>query len=1635
MKLRLLLALLTVFLSTSSWAAKSRPNLRVLDKSDHALTLELTFSRPQIISTKLEDQFFQKVIIDGLATFGEPGQAELPVDHVVLPTLNESVSVDLVEAVAEEIEVGRVVPFQAAEPRAEGEPPLEIDRGFYGTNAFTPGRAYDLRHQGKFRYHELYSLVVYPCQYNPATAKLKFYKKLIFSINYHPGTQAVSIGNIPLKERHLLEALTHPDLIRTAPGGSRRQMESTWPDLQSIQAAGRQVKMFVEEDGFYSVSYEDLDTLEIDLRSVVPQNIKVHNKGREIPIRIVGGEDGRFDPGDAIEFWGEFNKKTFIDVADDLYRDPYQDANVYWLSWGEGAGRRMAEEDGSIVETDPNRFIRPFFYEFTVHQELDRHFDRLSEVSPEQVRDHWFYDNGVSAGEKREYEVFLPHPDKQALRPTSVKVMLHGLTFLERDHEVSVFLNSRKLFEGRWRGQEKFSLQTVPGQGIPQSALNHGTNTLTIINEVPSAELDNILLNWFEVSYQRLYRAHEDEILFGIPRDGALGLYDFRISGFSSPNMEIFKLGASQIIGAEVTRVRDATGEESYQAHFQDEVFSEDIKYVAVTPGAKRKPAGFLKDEPSTLRAPSNGADYIIIAPEVFRDHPALLELRDLRASQGLRSMLVWDQDVYDEFNHGLRSPHAIRKFLRYAFENWQPPAPLFVLLAGDGSVDNKDIMGHGGNLLPVYLFQASQWGATASDHWYSRISGEDQISDIIVGRFPVRSEEALEAVVRKTIEYEQSAGLGSWRNSLLFIGGNRDDFRTQSESLIRGAVPERFDPRRLYTLRNRNADFDPYFGGTSTLINLFDSGLGFINFMGHGGGAIWSDNSLFRLEDVNRLSNQGLYPIITSMTCFAGAFDEPARSSISEVLLGTPDRGAVALWASSGLGWSQNDFLIVREFFDTFLSSETRRPTLGENIIKAKLDYFTKFGSLGIFRPISLSMINQYNILGDPALRPILPQEEVELEVETSVPEPGSSVRVVGSSPISTGTAEVALLNRSRDIVSTTTVPVSSGSFELEVPIPTNIGGEAYIRAYVFNEAERVDANGAVSLSLSAPVFRDLKTLPEAPGPEDSVRFSVEIAHRTPITEAHVFFLKPADQDSLPLAHGSGTLWQTEQAIPVTIPAGEALVFRVHVVAQDGAAFISTVKVTRVVRGVDLRVAPRNIRLTGTGVVILQSQVENTGDAAAEDVEVVFYRRKDATEAWQLVGRDSVTVPPGDTTTAAVPVYPGAGAMAFQVRVDPENRLGDADVTNNTAATTLEVTRFNLDPNLGTTLFGAANDTIHTEAGVSFYVPPNAVGTNRVLLLETVQQPAVFNQPDFSFIPADDRVRAYRLTAGSGTNGALLNHPCWVAVKFDRSDSLASFIDELGLFRLDPTTRKWIRQESRLQGERHLAGLVSELGTFAVMRGADSKPPRLEVKVEGQLFAQNSFVQKDPVITAVAQDENGIDITPERIEFFIDNQPFPLEQVTFPDSLRDANVYTMILRPSLSAGLHTFNFRVFDANGNVSLPEELTFKIAENADVRVLGTYPNPFQRRTVFAYELTDRAEDLQLKIYTSSGRLIRTFGVTDILDDPSPLSPDYHEITWDGTDDVGDEVANGLYFYKLRVAFDNKSVEKVGKVARIR
>jgi polyvinyl alcohol dehydrogenase (cytochrome) len=69
---------------------------------------------------------------------------------------------------------------------------------------------------------------------------------------------------------------------------------------------------------------------------------------------------------------------------------------------------------------------------------------------------------------------------------------------------------------------------------------------------------------------------------------------------------------------------------------------------------------------------------------------------------------------------------------------------------------------------------------------------------------------------------------------------------------------------------------------------------------------------------------------------------------------------------------------------------------------------------------------------------------------------------------------------------------------------------------------------------------------------------------------------------------------------------------------------------------------------------------------------------------------------------------------------------------------------------------------------------------------------------------------------------------------------------------------------------------------------------------------------------------------------------------------------------------------------------------------------YPNPFNPTTQIRFSMPEAAH-VTLKVYDTIGQLVKT------LVDGS-MSAGVHQVTWDATDNNGNSLAGGVYFYKL-------------------
>ncbi len=88
----------------------------------------------------------------------------------------------------------------------------------------------------------------------------------------------------------------------------------------------------------------------------------------------------------------------------------------------------------------------------------------------------------------------------------------------------------------------------------------------------------------------------------------------------------------------------------------------------------------------------------------------------------------------------------------------------------------------------------------------------------------------------------------------------------------------------------------------------------------------------------------------------------------------------------------------------------------------------------------------------------------------------------------------------------------------------------------------------------------------------------------------------------------------------------------------------------------------------------------------------------------------------------------------------------------------------------------------------------------------------------------------------------------------------------------------------------------------------------------------------------------------------------------------------------------------------------------------RLDNNYPNPFNPTTTIKYSIAERGH-VTLKIYDAAGRRVRT-----LVDEVQPPRHEGYHARWDGTNDNGQTVSSGVYFYKLSSARFSKTKKMV-------
>lgn len=216
--------------------------------------------------------------------------------------------------------------------------------------------------------------------------------------------------------------------------------------------------------------------------------------------------------------------------------------------------------------------------------------------------------------------------------------------------------------------------------------------------------------------------------------------------------------------------------------------------------------------------------------------------------------------------------------------------------------------------------------------------------------------------------------------------------------------------------------------------------------------------------------------------------------------------------------------------------------------------------------------------------------------------------------------------------------------------------------------------------------------------------------------------------------------------------------------------------------------------------------------------------------------------------------------------------------------------------------------------------------------------------------------------------------------------------------------------------------------GILSFLVRADDINPLLDVTFDGIRILDGDIISPAPLIKIALTDENRNRLIEDPENFFLtliseDGSELNIDvngpEVNFNPATEENNYVACIeYSPTLAAGEYTLLAQGLDATGNFSGDHaySVSFNVFEDNLISNVLNYPNPFSTSTQFVFTLTgdQMPEDYHVKIMTLSGKIVREITAAEL--GPLRVGVNRSEYKWNGTDEFGSKLANGVYLYKF-------------------
>ncbi|GMW02237.1 MAG: hypothetical protein AMXMBFR84_33730 [Candidatus Hydrogenedentota bacterium] len=557
-----------------------------------------------------------------------------------------------------------------------------------------------------------------------------------------------------------------------------------------------------------------------------------------------------------------------------------------------------------------------------------------------------------------------PIPDSaQGSKVDSMRVSLWGRSYLpvNPDHQWRVLLNDKDIGTAEWDGRTHYLFESST---IGDSFIAGGENTIRLKTAREAPGVDGIALDWIEVDYTAELAPTDDFLEYTL--DAVPANHNVRLAaGFVEAPVRVF----SRTRGLELNVQTLDGNDDRYFTEYTYPLEGGTEEFRAVGPNGFVRPDRMLAGHESLLRSVTEVPQFLVISHRYFME--SLDPLLAHRQRQGMTTLCVDVEDIYDEYSDGQFSPAAIRRFL----DDLQDRSAAaghgleYVFLVGDASYDYLNVNHGSPNLVPTYHTEEGSADdfapIVASDEYFVYGSSGVKVPKVAIGRFPCDRVETLANYIEKVLAYESENHTDdAWTKRAVLIDGW--NFSSYTSSLAKDVLREWENE-----IISSTGDAEKDKGHQARIVDAVNRGCGVASFVGHGSYYVWrtaaapggSTADLFTTDDLDQLTNEGKYPIVFSATCFSALYDEPSpvgetgqagKSGIGVYLLEARRKGAVALIAHVSRANVADAQAFNSRVMDELANYRVER--LGDAFLEAK-------------RQFAMPNMHGMVLLGDPAL------------------------------------------------------------------------------------------------------------------------------------------------------------------------------------------------------------------------------------------------------------------------------------------------------------------------------------------------------------------------------------------------------------------------------------------------------------------------------------------------------------------------------------------------------------------------------------------------------------------------------------------------------------------------------------------